>query len=594
MKLNRTIIALVFCVCLYTHSTNALAAKPENNKSVAEKTATERGLVGHWKLQGDAKDSSGNGNHATNHNVNLTTSEFNGRDSYLEVPNSKSLQFGKGDFAISAWVNTKQELTDVLGDIATKFDPATRKGFNFTISTSNSGYNSVCNDRHLFFGIDSGTEGKWIDCGHPNEKSNISDSLTVFNGELYAGTCDGPAETDWAHVYKYKGGKEWEDCGRLGDGKIRGVLAMLVHNGELYAATTNAHPSSPEEQATYDKGRVYKYLGGTKWEEIGKPGNCHRINAMASFRGKLYVSGGINRKNPGFVYEYQGDKKWRSTGEFNGLPHTLTVHNDRLYAAYPLGEVYSFDGDKWTSLGNPLGNEKDCSQLHAMGVYQGELYVGSWPLGKMSVWRDGKWIDLGRLGDSTEIVGVTTYNGSLYIGTIPRAEVFRFDGKERWTSVGRLFNPPGFEPVPVGTKNDPQGVIDWSRASSIAVFDGKLFSSTATCYRTKLEKPLPNEIRGKVFSYSTGAAAEFDKDFGAGWQHVVAARDAGKLKIYLNGKQVAASDAGDFDVSNDQPLKIGFGPQSHFFGNMRDVRVYNRALSGDELQTLSDKKNAGI
>ena len=60
-----------------------------------------------------------------------------------------------------------------------------------------------------------------------------------------------------------------------------------------------------------------------------------------------------------------------------------------------------------------------------MGVYQGELYVGTWPKGKIAVWRDGKWVDKGQPGDATEVIGLTVYNGSFYAGTIPRAELFR-------------------------------------------------------------------------------------------------------------------------------------------------------------------------
>ena len=32
-------------------------------------------------------------------------------------------------------------------------------------------------------------------------------------------------------------------------------------------------------------------------------------------------------------------------------------------------------------------------------------------------------------------------------------------------------------------------VADWSRASSLTVYGGKLYASTATCYRTRLDPP---------------------------------------------------------------------------------------------------------
>ena len=203
------------------------------------------------------------------------------------------------------------------------------------------------------------------------------------------------------------------------------------------------------------------------------------------------------------------------------------------------------------------------------------------------MWRDGKWIDRGRPGDSTEVIGLTVYNGSFYAGTIPRAEVFRLDG-ERWTSVGRLFNPPGFEPVPVGS-TDWSRISDWSRSSSLTVYQGRLFASTATCHRTILETPLSDEPRGKVFAYSTGAAVSCDRDLGTGWKVIAAVREGRQLRLYVNSALVASSnsDAAALDVSTDAPLRIGFGPQSHFCGHLRDVRIYDRALAEADLHRLA-------
>ncbi len=543
----------------------------------------EPGLVGYWKLRGDCQDYSGNALHGVNHHVDLAAGEFNGRDAYIEIPSSGALDFGKSDFSIAAWVHTERDLRDVPGDIVTKFDSAERRGFNFTINAGNPGYNSQSNVRHLLFGVDSGSAGKWTECGRPGAKSHNSDALTVFEGALYAGTTDGPSEADWAHVYRYQGGETWEDCGRLGEGRTRGVYAMVVHDGALYAATSASHGKQP---ATMSFGRVYRYVGGQQWEDIGQPGENYRLNSLASFGGKLYAVGFNIGPALGYCYVYEGDRKWKECGKFEGWPHTLAVHDDRLFAAYPNGEVFTYDGSAWQSLGNPHGSRDVCKQIHAMGVYRGELHVGSWPLGKMAVWRGGKWIDLGRLGDATEVVGLTVYNGSFYAGTIPRAEVFRFDGPENWPSIRRLFDPRGFVPTPVDG-GGPE-VADWSRASSLAVFQGKLFVSTATCYRTNMPSPLSDEPRGKVFAYATGAGVSSDRDFGPGWKHVAAVREARRLKVFIDGRLAAASAVApeNFDVSNAVPLLIGFGPQSHFRGKIREVRLYNRALGPMEIQAL--------
>ncbi|MBI2827111.1 MAG: hypothetical protein HYX69_20770 [Planctomycetia bacterium] len=549
-------------------------------------SASAPGLVGYWKLQGDCRDYSGQDHHGTNNNVDLTTSTFDGRSGHVTVPDAPQFHFGSGDFSISAQVSTDQEIDDAIGDILTKFDPEQRRGFNFTINASAGGYNSQSNVRHPFFGVDNASVGQWTDCGRPNAKTHISDALTVFEGDLYAGTTDALDEADWAHVYRFKGGQEWEDCGRVGKGRTRGVYSLVVHDDTLHAATSADHGPGEPKDKRFDYGRVYRYRGGRNWEDLGQPGEQYRMNCLASFRGKLYVCGFNSGQVPGFCYVYQGGRRWDVCGEFDGRPHTMAVHDGRLYAAYPKGEVYAYDGQTWENLGNPLGSFDECNQIHSLGVHNGELYIGSWPKGKVAVLRQGKWVDLGRLGDATEIVALTVYNGSFYAGSIPRAEVFRLDGDAKWTSIRRLFDPPGFEPAPVG--RIVKAVQDWTRASSLTGYQGKLFVSTATCYRTMIDPPLPDEIRGKVYSFATGAAVSYDRDLGPGWKHLVASRVGRDLNLHIDGQLVASSktDGNPIDVSNESPLQIGFGPQSHFHGKIREVRLYNRALDKDEIQSF--------
>ena len=97
------------------------------------------------------------------------------------------------------------------------------------------------------------------------------------------------------------------------------------------------------------------------------------------------------------------------------------------------------------------------------------------------------------------------------------------------------------------------------------------------------------DVRGKVFSMEAGKVASYDDDLGPGWKHLVAMREGGTLKLFVDGKLVAKSSSFDpakYDVSTDQPLRIGFGQTEYFAGKMADVRLYNRALTGDEIQKL--------
>jgi len=42
-------------------------------------------------------------------------------------------------------------------------------------------------------------------------------------------------------------------------------------------------------------------------------------------------------------------------------------------------------------------------------------------------------------------------------------------------------------------------------------------------------------------------------------------------------------EAKSFDLSNDAPLRIGFGQYNYFKGSIKDVRLYRRALTKSEV-----------
>ena len=72
------------------------------------------------------------------------------------------------------------------------------------------------------------------------------------------------------------------------------------------------------------------------------------------------------------------------------------------------------------------------------------------------------------------------------------------------------------------------------------------------------------------------------------WQHAVVTFQGSisKVKFYLNGNLVATKDWGDNTlVPNDYSLKIGStGTTEHFHGTIDEVRIYNRALSEEEIR----------
>jgi hypothetical protein len=599
-QIHRTLQKVLFCSLTVASATCAEYAGERSGEKppwVAGKSGAvsefkpEKGLVGYWKLQGDCRDYSGQGHDGVNHGVNLRNGEFNGTNAYIEVPSSAALKFGTGDFTLCAWIYTKKDLDDVVGDVFDLYDPSLRRGITLSVNSSGSGYQGQGNDRHVCFGIDNAHATGWQDCGRPSRTSAyVSNSMLVYQGKLYAAITDAANEKDSCHVFRYEGKQKWTDCGRVGAGRTTGVGPLVVHDGALYAVTWT-YDWTRVQSGKYDAGRVYRYGGGTQWIDRGQPSDNRTLNCAASFQGKIYVGGGPNTWG---VFVQDGDTAWKPSkiflkqGDRRLFPHAMSRYNGKLFTAYP--SVYAFDGNEWTYAGlpGPL-NTNPSLQTHSLTVYQGMLCAGTWPEGKVCRYLGGEgWEEIGRVGEhGTEVNALTVYNGKLYGGSIPRAEVCRYDGSPRWTSLKQFYSPEGWLPGQPGKASNKE-VKEWSRVTSLTVHDGRLFAGIGSCTSAVADTPAdPADVLGKVFAMEAGKCASYDNDLGPGWKHLAAVRQGGALKLYVNGNVVAKSsafDPADYDLSTDQPLRIGFGQTDYFSGKISEARVYNRALTAVEIR----------
>ena len=517
--------------------------------------AAEPKLIGHWPLTNDAKDVSGNNRHGTAQAVEFadTGAAFNGRGSRIDVADAP--QLGIRDFSISLWVHTEEQLDDAIGDLISQFDPATRTGFNLSIKHHAGVTGSQANFRHLEFGIDQGRQdAQWRDEGRPGNAIFIH-SMAVHDGGLYAGTVEGWTNQDHGHVYRYDGG-QWADLGA--PWKSNGVTAMASYNGHLYVGVSRVllHYSGLKPTiAHHIGGKVFRYEGG-EWVDLGQLLGLDGVQGIAEFKGKLYVTGFYQPA----LYRYEGGTEWTSLGSPGGMrPEALCVYNGALFATgYDEGAVYRFDGDKWSRTGI-LG---DATQVYGLVIHEGRLLAGTWPQGTVYRYEgDDNWVRAGRLGEAEEVMGMNVYNGKLYGGMLPLAEIFRYDGALKWTSVGRVDTTPD---------------VVYRRAWNMAVYQGRLFSGT-----------LPS---GHVKSFEAGKNATYDHPLLPGWRHVAAVREQSRLRLYVDGKRVAEStefNPTSFDLAAKAPLQIGFGSHDFLNGKLKDVRLYDGALSTESVKTLA-------
>lgn len=516
--------------------------------------------LAHWKLDGASSDGMGDATHQGASHVTYVSDGastdrvalFDGRSSKISV--REPLLRGTDEFTLSLWIKTEAVLDDVLGDLLSWYDPGTRKGFNLGIQTAHGVTSHQPNYRHLYFGLDAGCKPVWSDCGRPGNAVYVM-AMATYEGSLYAGTFETNLDES-GHVYRYLGGESWEDCGS--PDPCNAVAALAVYDGQLYAGVMryNAQGSSlPESPNKHPGGRVYRYAGGREWIDCGQLGDADTVMCLTVYKGELYA---IPLYSEG-VYRYEGGTSWSYCGTPGRRLMSLTVHNGNLYAAgNEGGGVFRYaGGTEW----EPCGFQEGMSQIYSFAVHYGGLHIGAWPEARAYEY-DGRehWIDRGLMDQEKEVMGMMVYNGKLYAGTLPLAEIYRYDGDSRWTRLQQLDLTPN---------------VRYRRAWSMAAFGGKLYCGT-----------LPS---GRVISMEAGKCVTYDHELRSGWRHIAASRSSGALSLYVDGEKVAGmEDPGldALDIENQGPLTIGFGPNDHFNGRMRDVRIIRGALPESDVQKI--------
>jgi hypothetical protein len=537
------------------------------------------GLVAHWPFAAGSHEPADGPLKVQNHGVQLRepgprpgtgAARFDGRGAFLEVADHPVLRFGPRGFTVAAWVRTDAEDGDVVGDVLSKFDTRARTGFHLGILTS-TGVTSTGqpNYRQLHVGIDSASPApEWGDCGRPGQAVLIA-ALKVADGMLYASTLETGAG-ERGHLWRYEGDRRWVDLGNpvgcnvvhsvaefdgtlycglgrfMGEGSALGVLPNRTPGGQVYRVTPDGrwtycgHPGS--EDATPEDLPTVGYASGKADDAF----------ALTVHRGRLYCVSNHRRG----VFVYEGGETWRYVGPDLRIL-SLTIHRGGLYALINGGPVYRYEGgSEWAYCGCPPGS----TQTYGAVTSEGRLYVGTWPEGEVHRYEGGEaWTTLERVGYEREIMAMALYNGKVYVGSLPMANVWRMDD-ERFTFLATL-----------DTASAPL-----RRVWAMAVYQGKLFAGT-----------LPS---GRVYSMESGRMATWDRAFPFGWRHVAAVHEGGVLRLYVDGAAVAVSTAfrpSEYDVSNDRPLTIGFGPNEFFRGLLSDLRLYDRPLGAADVAALA-------
>lgn len=558
-------------------------------------------LIAHWPLAGHANDNC-SFHHGELRNVAWTegptgvpntAAQFNGKDSRIEVADAPELQLGGDEFSISAWIKCAKPMRGAFGDVLSKFDAERRCGLNLWVSGGSASYNALGDARHVHAGIDDGYSSAWNECGRPGEGNPLVSNLTVYEGELYAGTSDASSPQEACKVFRWDGCDGWIDCGRVGDDlDCLSVFSMIVHDGHLYAGTgiwdwgkvEVLRDAKPPQAIT----RVFRYEGGTTWRDMGQVGSGQRLTCLASFEGVLYAA--LDAGGGGKCYKLQGEE-WIYAGQLPGGNFGCMMPvGEVLYGTSP-DAVYRYDGGtQWTCIGENLFGVE---QIHSLQVFDSKLIVGTWPDGYvLRLEDDGQWTNTGKAGLDTgkpgvaminEINALGIHNGKLYAGVLPKAQVYRYECDGHWTLLGSLASRADW---------NPDVLPSWMRVMTLTTHKGKLFACTGTC-QARHEDLDSDATAGRVLSCEIGAATSHEFDIGDEWTHITFVRSQRELRLYVNGElsqRTPLPPRHHFHLGNAQPLLIGAGAQSSFDGAISDVRLYGAAIDISQVKELASQR----
>lgn len=522
--------------------------------------ATHR--IGHWPLRTDCLDATSQGCHGEPQAITFQEGAvFNGINSSITLPRMKATS-GARPFSLSLEFKIDDDRGFLPGGLCSRYDYAKMEGWHLSVLTQAGVTTTQSNWRNLQFGWSTHRAADtWKDLGSPGNSRFIC-ALCVHHGNLYAGTFDA-AKDRRGRVYRLGHDETWIDCGSPDESNS--VFALTEFKGRLYAGTSRykASGSKIENSPNFEPGgKIFRYEGGQTWTlfaELPVPDN-DSVGAMTVYKDRLIAMPlypyGV------FAYDEDGHCEILGAPGPNSDIRTITMapYQGKLFIGCNGGEgVYSrFMQGPWAFNGkHPKGG-----QVYCFSVFHDQLLIGYWPEARMFRYEGGQdWSDLGLMGAEKESMAVSVFNGNLYAGTLPGGYVYRYTANKSWVLSGVL------------EEYDP--AFDYRRVWSMAVYKGQLFAGT-----------LPS---GKVWSLRNDPLATYDYSLSSSWHHATITYDLKQLCLYTDGKCVSSAnfpDSGVIDLS-EVPLVIGRGPQCHFSGRIREIEIFDSAMSADEVSELN-------
>jgi hypothetical protein len=191
--------------------------------------------------------------------------------------------------------------------------------------------------------------------------------------------------------------------------------------------------------------------------------------------------------------------------------------------------------------------------------------VGYWPLdGAVTNWATGKTNDLSGNGNDASLAGLSTSTSPI-AGKIGQAI----------TGTVTAAATPSLEPATFT-------VAEWVKINAAAPAFVSIGLNSSTGYEIDVQN---NDISAGTNQFACISDYFPSPFFPIGsWQHVAFSYDGSQIKTYVNGSLVKSHSCSlTLDYSGASTLNIG---DPYNTDSQDDIRIYNRALSAQEVQQL--------
>ena len=364
----------------------------------------------------------------------------------------------------------------------------------------------------------------------------------------------------------------WEDLGQVGREGAHGVGPLIVHRDALYAATWNYDWTRVHDQDLAPC-RVYRYDGPGRWEDCGQPGQLAADLQPRLLPRRPAARSATTPPSTPIAAERRGSR-WRPVRHVRAsgdrarrtarARHAPAGHRARRSTA-ATGTISATRSAIRSAATRSTRSSRSAARSTPARGRSAASPAGTPPPALAA----GRAARRQHRGDGAERLQRQALRRRR--SRAPRCSAT--SATARWTSLRRLFDPPGWRPVLVRNMGTPEGdrrTAEWTRVTSLTQHDGLVFASVGSCTSAAVDAPA--DVRGTVHAFGAGVVATTPRTLEPGRHHVAAVRRGGTLSIYVDGREAATAHGRRHRIDRDGRAA------AHRRGRGRPLRRRDRRL----------------